>query len=169
MRRIFLAGTTAGTTWRESVKEELHDRGVPDDAIFDPRLSPGQNYTQEVIEREFVIKDDPGTIVLIHICPGIVSDNRLTPAERQDRAERLGGMTEYELGHYPWVHSHRTAVFIDLDAYDPHRRSHRVLSGQMSHITRAFGETGPPLFPSLDAALVWSVGMIFDGHNGRAS
>jgi hypothetical protein len=152
MERVFLGGTTAGTTWRVGLIDRLQARGVRTEQIFNPHLPKGVPYTLEFMEEETRVKNDPNTIVLMHICPA---------NKNPDTNELLGPISMYEIGRYGWTQPHRTAIVLGHELFTK-SRSKKVLQGIAAEFSNVFGTDNPPYFSSLPAAENWIVSQLVE-------
>lgn len=156
--RVFLAGTTTNTTWREGVIRRLTARGVPNDMIYNPHLPKGVSYSvKHMLEEEAVQRQkDPATIILIYICPAVVDDNGIHPAMAQLRRETLGPISMAEVGRYGWAEPQRTAIVFETNAFPQDCRAQKVLNKLTRQLLEDF--QGPqPYFYTLAAAEDWIV------------
>jgi len=150
MKRVFLGGTTASTTWRVGLIERLVARGVSRDQIINPHLAPGVSWTPKHMEEEDRHKNDLNTIVLIVIQPA--------GGEDASRAELLGPTSMYEIGRYAHPQPRRTAVVLQSELFTSGKRSRKVLEGLAAKLRKEF--KGPPYFASLRAAEDWIVAQL---------
>ena len=110
-KRVFLGGTTKGTTWRDELMAAGIEAGVDPGAFFDPRISKnldhpiladynGKGYPPEwaVYERE--VKSDPKTLLFFDLCPGQKTFPDLSTEEANRRNEVVGLTTIWEI---PWA------------------------------------------------------------------
>jgi hypothetical protein len=142
MNSLILLGTTSSTTWRQGVIDRLTHEGVTPAQIRNPHLKRGESWTPKHMVIEDMYKNDPDTIVFIHVC-------------RADDRQILGATTMYEIGYYANVFPHRTAVVLDAASFDSDSRAAKVL-GKISRELRGRFPKGPPLFDDLEAATLWS-------------
>lgn len=155
MERVFLAGTTTGTTWREELTERLVARGVEPGQIINPQLPPGVRYTVEHMAIEHRAKADPQTIVLIVVCPAKVDDTKLDSVSAANARDWLGPMTMYEVGKFANAYPDRTAVVLEWDAFTDGGRPRKILKGLSAELAGDFGMDCPPVFSTLQAAEDW--------------
>ncbi len=156
MQRVFLGGTTTGTTWRQELSERLIARGVRPDQIFNPHLPPGVRWTPRHMELERSCKDDPETIVLILICPAVVDSTKLDAVSAASKAEWLGPTSMYEIGKFAYSQGHRTAIVLEYQQFAEGGRPRKVLQGLTTEIREDFGGE-PPFFASRLDAEDWIV------------
>ena len=154
MKRVFLAGTTTGTTWRQTVTEQLLTRGVAPEQIFNPHLPKGVSYTPEHMELERTVKRDSETIVLIYVCPAVMDEENLSPEVIRDKTERLGPISMFEIGKFAYAQPHRTAVVLDSEQFTPSKRPRKVLEGLAQELREDF-HGQQPYFASLPEAISW--------------
>jgi hypothetical protein len=148
MRRVFLGGTTTGTTWRLELIKRLVARGVREDQIINPHLPAGVSWTPEHMRVERKHKDDLNTIVLIVLCPAVVDD--------PSRRELLGPTSMFEVGRFAYSAPGRTAIVLQPDLFKKGGRSREVLEGLITELRKDFGGR-PPYFATLEAAEDWLV------------
>ncbi|MGF7229253.1 MAG: hypothetical protein ACQR33_04700 [Candidatus Saccharibacteria bacterium] len=158
MRRVFLAGTTTGTTWRAELTERLIARGVQQGQIVNPHLPRGVKYTSEHMRLERECKQDPHTIVLIFICPAVV-DAKPHPVPAAYREELLGPISMFEIGKFAYSQPERTAVVLDSESFTQGNRPRSVLEGLALEISQDF-DGQPPFFASLTHAEDWLVAQL---------
>lgn len=159
MKRLFLAGTTTGTTWRAELIERLTERGVHPDQIVNPHLPRGVRYTPEHMAAERACKADPEVIVLILICPAVVDDTKLDSVAAADKSEWLGPISMFEIGKFAYSRTDRTAVVLEYEKFTEGKRPRKVLVGLSTELNEDFGD-GPPFFTSLASAEDWIVGQL---------
>lgn len=159
MERVFLAGTTTGTTWRSEVIERLLARGVREDQIVNPHLPRGVHYTAEHMQFERECKRDPHTIVLIFVCPAVVEDAQLDAESLRRKREMLGPISMFEIGKFAYSQPHRTAIVLDSQSFQEGARPRKVMEGLSYEVWEDFGGN-PPYFPSLAAAEDWIVSQL---------
>lgn len=151
MQRVFLGGTTAGTTWRQELIERLVARGVrEEDQIVNPHLPKGVRYTTEHKFAERACKDDPGTIVLIHVCKG--------------SGDVIGAISMFETAKYAYGHGYRTAIVFDPSGFDKDSRSYRTLEGLRDELRSDFFGM-EPYFDTLAKAEDWIVEQLVRSPN----
>lgn len=142
LERVFLGGTTAGTTWRQEVIAKLLARGVTEEQIFNPHLPKGTPYTQGRKDEERRVKDDPTTLVLIHICKG--------------RGDIIGAISTFEMGKHAYRDECRTIIVVDSSGFESGSRSQRTLEGLDKELQDDFSGQ-PPYAATLDEAIDWIV------------
>lgn len=129
MERVILCGTTTGTTWRLETTGRLVMRNVAPGRIYNPHLPKGVKYTPRHMEIEGEVKNDPSTIVLVHICPAVMEDPELDDATRLLKSELIGPISAQEIWQYGWSEPERTAIVLASDLFTPGRRPRQVLEG----------------------------------------
>lgn len=150
MRRVFLGGTTAGTTWRKELTERLIAQGVRPEQIVNPHLPPGVRYTKERMHEERACKDKPDTIVLVHICKAYENV--------------IGTISTFEMAKYAYWYGARTAVVLDSSGFDINSRSYRTLEGLRDEMRNDLpGEQ--PYFDTLAKAEDWIVEQLVRSPN----
>jgi hypothetical protein len=156
LKRVFLAGTTTGTTWRAELIERLVARGVHPDKIVNPHLPAGVHYTREHREAERACKHDPDTIVLVYICPAVVEDPTLDEETAAFKRELLGPISIWESCKFSYTQPHRTAVVFGISLFRPRKRPRGNLEDFARDLIEDFGG-GPPYFATLAEAEDWIV------------
>ena len=152
MKKVFLGGTTTGTTWRVDLTKRLVARGIDEDSqIINPHLPPGVPYTAERMEEERRAKNDPHTIVLIVVRPAVTKD--------PSRAELLGPISMYEIGRFAHSQPKRTAIVLQAELFTKGGRPRKVLEGLAAELCKEFGGR-PPYFASIEAAEDWIVAQL---------
>lgn len=154
MKRVFLGGTTTGTTWRQELIERLVARGVRPDQIFNPHLPHGVSWTPAHMRMERECKADPNTIVLILICPAITEGTK--PSTAIDKTEWLGPTSMFEVGKFAYSQPKRTAVVLQSELFRKGGRPRKVLEGLATELREDYSGR-PPYFASLDKAEDWIV------------
>jgi hypothetical protein len=161
MERVFLGGTTTNTTWRQDLIERLMRRGIRSEQIINPHLPKGVKYTHEHMLAERAYKNDPNTIVLIHICRAVLDSKGADEAIIADKEERLGPISMFEIGKYAYSQPHRTAIVLDFASFTEGGRSRRVLEGLARELYDDFSGN-PPYFSSIDIAEEWVASMLLE-------
>lgn len=159
MERVFLAGTTTGTTWRAALIARLMARGVRPEQVINPHLPRGIDYTQAHMLAEHAYKQDPYTIILIFICPAVVEDPKLDPVAAREKGEWLGPISMFEIGKFAYSQPHRTGVVLDYQSFTEGRRPRKVLEGLACELCEDYGGQ-QPYFPSLAEAEDWIVSQL---------
>lgn len=156
MNRVFLGGTTTGTTWRTELIERLIARGVREDQIVNPHLPAGVHWTPEHMLLERACKDDPDTIVLMVVCPAVVEDPTLDAAFAAYKRESLGPTSMYEVGKFAYSQPGRTAIVLQYELFTDGGRPRKVLKGLATELSEDF-DGQPPFFATLADAEDWIV------------
>lgn len=159
MKRVFLGGTTTGTTWRQDLIERLIARGVRPDQIFNPHLPHGVHWTPDHMKAERACKDDPETIVLILICPAVVDDTKLDSVSAANKAEWLGPTSMFEIGKFAYSRPERTAIVLQYELFTDGKRPRKVLMGLATELREDYDGMAP-YFESLADAEDWIVELL---------
>lgn len=160
MKRVFLAGTTAGTTWRAELIERLLQRGVLPEQIFNPHLPKGVRWTEHM-QLEEDCQNDPETIILIFVCPAVVSQAKLDQNPGINKAEMLGPMSMVEIGRFGFAEPERTAVVLDSDSFTAGRRPREVLEGLKTKLRKRHADGAPQsCYETLAEAEDWIVSVL---------
>ena len=156
MKRVFLGGTTAGTTWRKELIERLTSRGVLPEQIVNPHLPPGVRWTPDHARLERDAKADPDTIVLIVICPAVVDDTKLDSVSAANQAEWLGPTSMFEIGKFAYSQPERTAIVLQYELFTEGGRPRKVLTNLATELNEDYSGK-PPFFATLAEAERWIV------------
>ena len=110
-KRVFMGGTTKGTSWRDDLTAAGVAEGISAEAFFNPTISKnldhpvlagykqGDGYPAEWAAYEQGVKNDPETIDLFDLCPGEKTYPGLSYAETVAKNEVVGMTTIWEI---PW-------------------------------------------------------------------
>jgi len=155
VNRIYLGGTTTGTSWRQELSGRMMQRGVAAERITNPQLIEGGTYTSEHREIERNYKRDPSTIVLMYFCPA-AEEAGLTAKAQLDKSEYLSLTSVFDAAKFAYSQPHRTAVVFDYEFFTLGRGPRLALQALADELREDFGGR-PPYFSSLDEAEDWSV------------
>lgn len=156
--KVILLGTTAGTTWRQTLIETLVANGVRKDQIINPHLPKGQSYGPANMAAERNAKRNPRMLIVVYVCPAVLEQGSGNHEMDEYRKQMVGPISMFEVGKMAYAASHRTGIVLAHDLFTRGKR----LKAVADEISGDFGGE-PPFFADLDSVASWVVRRLVRG------